>query len=33
MLITAIRNGELDQQLAVASNQATATKPKGKRAA
>ena len=32
-LITAVRNGELDQQLAEAGKQATAPKPKGKRAA
>ena len=32
-VITAVRNGELDQQLAEASKQATPRKPKGKRAA
>jgi hypothetical protein len=32
-VIAAVRNGELDQQLAEASKQATAPKPKGKRAA
>ena len=32
-VIAAVRNGELDQQLADAAKQATAPKPKGKRAA
>lgn len=32
-VIAAVRNGELDQKLAEASKQATAPKPKGKRAA
>jgi hypothetical protein len=32
-LIAAVRNGELDQQLAEASNQASPRKPRGKRAA
>ena len=32
-VFTAVRNGELDQQLAEASNQASPRKPKGKRAA
>jgi len=31
--ITAVRKGELDQQLAEANKQGTAPKPKGKRAA